>query len=198
MLARVSLASASVGWVKPAERVERVKAYARARLRAEVDAGPRGTQARIVEALGGTSAHVSNMVNHDRGPGLETLHALAKHWGITYAQLEAEALGEASAAPAQPFVAPDRILEVLVRVAKKRGYSADVVAEAARVRALRGTGEMSEEDADDLLQLSKVYLRNAARIGTSTSTVSSTGQSALDELGGGISARAPASTKKRR
>jgi hypothetical protein len=196
MLARVSLASASVVWVKPAERVEKVKAYARARLREEVKAGPRGTQARIVEALGGTSAHVSNMVNHDRGPGPETLYALAKHWGMTYAQLEAEALGEAQAAPPQPTVVPSRVLDVLARVAKKRGYAADVLAEASRVRSVRGTGDMTEEDADDLLQLTKVYLRNAARIGTTT--IAESGGSALDDLSGKSTAAPTPPARKRR
>lgn len=200
MLARDRLTSASLGHVKQqTERIERIKAYARTRLRAEVQAGPRGTQARLVEALETTSAHVANMVNHDRGPGQEMLHALARHWGITYAELERTALGETShddeAPPSADLtVVPEHLQRVLVRIAKTGGYDDEVLQEALRTRALRGASAMSEAEADELLQLTKTYLRSARRI-VSTTTVVDSGGSALDELGGGAARERP--TKRR-
>lgn len=77
-------------------RVQRIKEYVLARLREELGNAPRGAQARLAKALGVSGAHLSNMLspNPTRQPGEDFRRKVAVHWGISYAQLEALALGE--------------------------------------------------------------------------------------------------------
>lgn len=77
-------------------RVRRIKQYVMARLREELGHAPRGAQARLAKQLGVSGAHLSNMLSSSpsRQPGEEFRRKVAAHWGMTYAQLEALALGE--------------------------------------------------------------------------------------------------------
>lgn len=87
------------------QRVRHIKHYVLARLREELADAPRGSQARLAKRLGVSGAHLSNMLSSSpsRQPGEEFRRKVAAHWGITYAQLEALALGEeASTTPTQP------------------------------------------------------------------------------------------------
>jgi len=78
------------------QRVRRIKQYVLARLREELGNAPRGAQARLAKRLGVSGAHLSNMLSStpSRQPGEEFRRKVAAHWGVTYAQLEALALGE--------------------------------------------------------------------------------------------------------
>jgi transcriptional regulator with XRE-family HTH domain len=78
------------------QRVRRIKQYVLARLREELGNAPRGAQARLARRLGVSGAHLSNMLSStpSRQPGEEFRRKVAAHWGVTYAQLEALALGE--------------------------------------------------------------------------------------------------------
>lgn len=78
------------------QRVQRIKQYVLARLREELASGPRGAQAQLAKRLGVSGAHLSNMLspNPSRQPGEDFRRKVAAHWGVTYAQLEALALGE--------------------------------------------------------------------------------------------------------
>jgi len=78
------------------QRVRRIKQYVLARLREELANAPRGAQARLAKRLGVSGAHLSNMLSAtpSRQPGEEFRRKVAAHWGISYAQLEALALGE--------------------------------------------------------------------------------------------------------
>jgi transcriptional regulator with XRE-family HTH domain len=78
------------------QRVRRIKQYVLARLREELANAPRGAQARLAKRLGVSGAHLSNMLSStpSRQPGEEFRRKVATHWGVTYAQLEALALGE--------------------------------------------------------------------------------------------------------
>lgn len=80
------------------ERVQRIKEYVLARLRAELATGPRGAQAGLAKKLGVSGAHLSNMLSASptRQPGEDFRRKVAAHWGMSYAQLEAQALGEES------------------------------------------------------------------------------------------------------
>lgn len=77
-------------------RVQRIKEYVLARLREELACAPRGAQAQLAKKLGVSGAHLSNMLspNPTRQPGEDFRRKVAAHWGVTYAQLEAIALGE--------------------------------------------------------------------------------------------------------
>lgn len=77
-------------------RVQRIKEYVLERLREELGAAPRGAQAQFAKKLGVSGAHLSNMLspNPTRAPGEDFRRKVAAHWGISYAQLEALALGE--------------------------------------------------------------------------------------------------------
>ena len=78
------------------QRVRRIKQYVLARLREELGNAPRGAQARLAKRLGVSGAHLSNMLSStpSRQPGEDFRRKVAAHWGVTYAQLEALALGE--------------------------------------------------------------------------------------------------------
>jgi transcriptional regulator with XRE-family HTH domain len=78
------------------QRVRRIKQYVLARLREELALAPRGAQARLAKRLGVSGAHLSNMLSTTptRQPGEDFRRKVAAHWGVTYAQLEALALGE--------------------------------------------------------------------------------------------------------
>ncbi len=91
------------------QRVRRIKQYVLARLREELGNAPRGAQARLAKQLGVSGAHLSNMLSStpSRQPGEEFRRKVAGHWGITYAQLEALALGEEPpASAAKPVMGP--------------------------------------------------------------------------------------------
>lgn len=77
-------------------RVRRIKQYVLARLREELALAPRGAQARLAKRLGVSGAHLSNMLSTTptRQPGEDFRRKVAAHWGVSYAQLEALALGE--------------------------------------------------------------------------------------------------------
>jgi hypothetical protein len=78
------------------QRVLRIKQYVLARLRDELASSPRGGQARLAKRLGVSGAHLSNMLSPSpsRQPGEDFRRKVAAHWGVSYAQLEALALGE--------------------------------------------------------------------------------------------------------
>lgn len=84
-----------------------MKSYVLARLREELANAPRGAQAQLAKKLGVSGAHLSNMLSPSptRQPGEDFRRKVAAHWGISYAQLEALALGEeapsSSAKPVQ-------------------------------------------------------------------------------------------------
>jgi transcriptional regulator with XRE-family HTH domain len=77
-------------------RVQRIKQYVLARLRDEVATAPRGAQAQLAKKLGVSGAHLSNMLSTSpsRQPGEDFRRKVAAHWGVSYATLEALALGE--------------------------------------------------------------------------------------------------------
>jgi hypothetical protein len=78
------------------QRVRRIKQYVLTRLREELGNAPRGAQARLAKHLGVSGAHLSNMLSStpSRQPGEDFRRKVASHWGVSYAQLEALALGE--------------------------------------------------------------------------------------------------------
>lgn len=93
------------------QRVQRIKAYVLARLRDELASAPRGAQAQLAKKLGVSGAHLSNMLSTSpsRQPGEDFRRKVAAHWGVSYAQLEALALGEdppASASTPVVSIAP--------------------------------------------------------------------------------------------
>ena len=77
-------------------RVQRIKEYVLARLAEELACAPRGAQAQLAKRLGVSGAHLSNMLSHNptRQPGEDFRRKVAVHWGVSYGQLEAIALGE--------------------------------------------------------------------------------------------------------
>jgi transcriptional regulator with XRE-family HTH domain len=77
-------------------RVQRIKEYVLARLGEELAGAPRGAQAQLAKKLGVSGAHLSNMLSRSptRQPGEDFRRKAAAHWGLSYGQLEAAALGE--------------------------------------------------------------------------------------------------------
>lgn len=94
------------------QRVQRIKLYVLTRLREELANAPRGAQAQLAKKLGVSGAHLSNMLspNPSRQPGEDFRRKVAAHWGASYAQLEALALGEeppaSTSQPVRSRVAP--------------------------------------------------------------------------------------------
>lgn len=83
------------------QRVQRIKEYVLARLREELACAPRGAQAQLAKKLGVSGAHLSNMLSKSptRQPGEDFRRKVAAHWGVSYGQLEAIALGDELASP---------------------------------------------------------------------------------------------------
>jgi hypothetical protein len=81
-------------------RIEKMRTYVVARLRAELADGTRGAQSRVARELKIATSHLSNMLADPptRHPGEEVLRKAASRWGMTYAELESAACGEARAA----------------------------------------------------------------------------------------------------
>jgi len=77
-------------------RVQQIKHYVIVRLREELANAPRGAQARLAKQLEVSGAHLSNMLSTHptRQPGEDFRRKVATHWGVSYAQLAALALGE--------------------------------------------------------------------------------------------------------
>lgn len=83
------------------ERMKRIQAYVKKRLQAELGPDPpHGAQADLARKLGVAGPHLSNILApktspNTRGGGEYLQRAAAKMWGLSYAQLEALAMGEA-------------------------------------------------------------------------------------------------------
>ncbi len=96
MLAQASLAAASIRpMAKAADtKHDRVRAYVRSRLSDESAKEGRGWKSRVAREFGMSTAHISNvMATGSRGMGQRFVEQAAEYWGMTYAQLEAVALG---------------------------------------------------------------------------------------------------------
>lgn len=125
------------------QRVQRIKEYVLARLREELSSAPRGAQAQLAKKLGVSGAHLSNMLspNPTRQPGEDFRRKVSAHWGISYAQLEALALGEdAPASSAKPIARADEtppnlgmVLAAYVWMPELPGELRTVVREQARL-----------------------------------------------------------------
>ncbi len=68
---------------------------------------PRGYQAALERKLPTSNATIPNVLVGKRGIGIDLAHKLAKHWGMTYAELEQIACGDA------PSLAPPASLDEL-------------------------------------------------------------------------------------
>jgi hypothetical protein len=119
MLARARLAEARLPPVKTrrAREREKVIAYVLARMRAEEKAAGRGWQSELHRRTGMTTAHISSVLGEKRGMGDAFLHAMASYWGMTYAQLEALALGHSP----EPATWDPPIDVFLLRVSRDEG-----------------------------------------------------------------------------
>lgn len=76
--------------VKPGPR-ESISKYVRQRLTGECQSG-RGKAAEIARATGLSTAHITNIQKSERGVGDDAARALGTYWGLSFAQLEEEAL----------------------------------------------------------------------------------------------------------
>jgi hypothetical protein len=134
-------------------RVQKIKQYVLARLRGELANAPRGAQARLAKKLEVSGAHLSNMLstNPTRQPGEDFRRKVAVHWGVTYAQLEALALGEeppaSSSKPAGEQ--PANLVAALAEYAWMPELPDElriVVREQARMHYVFGGGDVSREE----------------------------------------------------
>jgi hypothetical protein len=71
------------------QRRKILSAYVRERLRSEC--AVRGVAAKISEATGFSTAHITNVQKQDRGVGQDFAEAMAGYWELTYDELVAEA-----------------------------------------------------------------------------------------------------------
>jgi transcriptional regulator with XRE-family HTH domain len=131
------------------KRVRRIKQYVLARLREELADAPRGAQARLAKRLGVSGAHLSNMLSStpSREPGEDFRRKVAAHWGVTYAQLEALALGEELTVAPIPFPPSlDAVLHSYVWMEELPEVLRDVVREQARLHWALGRADFAEEE----------------------------------------------------
>jgi transcriptional regulator with XRE-family HTH domain len=149
------------------QRVRRIKQYVLARLREELADAPRGSQARLAKRLGVSGAHLSNMLSStpSREPGEDFRRKVAAHWGVTYAQLEALALGEDVTIAPIPF--PPNLAAALSRYAWMDELPAglrDIVREQARSHWAIGKTDFAEEEWQRILTgLEREALAHVAR-----------------------------------
>jgi transcriptional regulator with XRE-family HTH domain len=139
------------------QRVRRIKQYVLARLREELANAPRGAQARLAKRLGVSGAHLSNMLSStpSRQPGEDFRRKVATHWGISYAQLEALALGEEPPASTSKPVAsraevmPPNLAAVVAEYSWMHELPHDlreVVREQARLYFTYGRADLPREE----------------------------------------------------
>lgn len=142
MLAPTSEALASVPRVDVEKRMQRVKAYVRHRLQAEVQAHPRGYQAEISRKLKISTAHTANLLSGKANVGEVVLRKFAGHWGMTFDELEAAAL-------ATPVVEPvdiERIVEVAVQLGAQGKLVSAVRVSEVRTELAAASGEITDEE----------------------------------------------------
>lgn len=132
-------------------RVQRIKQYVLSRLREELASAPRGAQAQLAKKLGVSGAHLSNMLSTSpsRQPGEDFRRKVASHWGITYAQLEALALGEEPPASTSKSV-----------VAKREQMPANLTAALAEYRWM---AELPRELRAIVREQARMYSRWAGK-----------------------------------
>lgn len=168
MLARVSLAAASVCDVTPEERLRKTKEYAIRRLQEEVRKGPRGTQASLAKTLRITTAHMTNLNSGRSLPGEDVLPRLAEHWGVTRDELEALATGGSPApsrAPTETSVERDRTIPIIRDVGEAEGYSSREIEFASdSVRGFEGTNSLTRSKTLELLAQARMNLRHVERL----------------------------------
>ncbi len=140
------------------QRVQRIKAYVLARLREELADAPRGGQARLAKKLEVSGAHLSNMLstNPTRQPGEDFRRKAAAHWGLSYAQLEALALGEdPPTSSTKPVVSypPSlaRAIEEYSWMPELRPELRTVVREQARMHFVYGGGDVPSDEWQRIL-----------------------------------------------
>lgn len=153
-------------------RVQRIKQYVLTRLREELAHAPRGGQAALAKSLEVSGAHLSNMLsaNPSRQPGEEFRRKAAKHWGITYAQLEALALGDeppASTSRRTEAALPPNLKAVLGDYAWMPELSSElriIVREQARLHVTFGPKDLPKAEWQRILTgLEREALAFAAR-----------------------------------
>lgn len=137
-------------------RVQRIKQYVLARLREELGNAPRGAQARLAKKLEVSGAHLSNMLSTHptRQPGEDFRRKVAVHWGVTYAQLEALALGEEPPASAsKPVNGSSSYSANLMSAIADHEWMAElppelrlVVREQAHLHYAYGSGELTRDE----------------------------------------------------
>lgn len=136
-------------------RVQQIKSYVLSRLRDELASAPRGAQAQLAKKLGVSGAHLSNMLSAQptRQPGEDFRRKVAAHWGLTYATLEALALGEeppsSASHPVHPSDLPPALAAVLLEYAWLPELShqlRSVVREQARQHARYGTRNLVQDE----------------------------------------------------
>lgn len=136
-------------------RVQQIKSYVLSRLRDELSSAPRGAQAQLAKKLGVSGAHLSNMLSAHptRQPGEDFRRKVAAHWGLTYATLEALALGEeppsSAAHPVHASDLPAALTSVLAEYAWLPELShqlRSVVREQARQHARYGNRNLMREE----------------------------------------------------
>lgn len=104
---------------------EALRGYIRARLTEETK--ERGAAARIAKSAHISSAHITYVVQGNRGVGDDMIHALAAHWGTTYAGLTETALTWAAANPQPADVLPRRL--EAARLCREHGVPEEAVAQ---------------------------------------------------------------------
>lgn len=147
-----------MGTVTPQDdhsRVLEIKSYVLSRLRDELASAPRGAQAQLAKKLGVSGAHLSNMLSPHptRQPGEDFRRKVAAHWGLSYASLEAVALGEeppsSAAHPVHPSDLPPLLASVLteyVWLPELSHQLRSVVREQARQHARFGVRDLARDE----------------------------------------------------
>jgi hypothetical protein len=149
------------------QRVRHIKQYVLARLREELAEAPRGSQARLAKRLGVSGAHLSNMLSStpSREPGEDFRRKVAAHWGMTYAQMEALALGED--VTIGPIPLPPNLGATLSEYAwmpEVPDVLRDVIREQARAHWALGKTDFAEEEWQRILTgLEREALAHLAR-----------------------------------
>jgi hypothetical protein len=104
---------------------------------------------------------MSNILSEDHPalPGMELLRMMAKRWGLTADQLEAEALGRKG-----PSL-PEDVHPLIEQAADRRATTRDVAVDASRIWFRTGREDLSEEEALELVDLVLGTHRFAVRLG---------------------------------
>ena len=146
-----------------------------------------GGQVQLEAAIGWSQSAISGFKGGRQGTSYSVAQRVCAYLGEDYAQT----LG------LSPHPSVEAIHPVIERVATARAFDRAIAVEASRARGLAGTADLTEAEALELLELTRTFLRSAARIGDTVVSDAGADDRGLGEVSGGVGSSKAKKTRRR-